>query len=136
MNTSLFNRSIVGIFFALVCSMTIYAVSPKNYLHDTKEEDGKIVSKTIFLEQNGLLNQQVKYEFTYNGEGKVAEKKAYRWNKNKENWEPFYLITYAYGTENGDIRSVYKMWNNKTNDYSLNIQEMILPASAYEDIFS
>lgn len=136
MRTSFINKIVLGICFVFVCSMSISAVSPKNYLHDTKEKDGKIVEKTIFLEQNGLLNQQVRYEFTYNEDGKVGEKKAFRWNKSSGNWDPFYLITYSYNNENGNIHSVYKMWDKKTNAYSLNVQEMTAEASAYDEIFS
>ncbi len=136
MKTSLLNKSILGFIFVIVCSMSMSAASPRNYLHDTKEENGKIVSKTIFLEDQGLLNQQVKYEFAYNADDKVKEKKAFRWNKKEAVWEPFFVISYTYNNETGDIHSVYGMWNKKTNDYSLNLQEMISPASAYDEIFS
>lgn len=120
---------------AFACSLAIQATSPRNYLYDTKEENGKIVSKTIFLEQNGLLNQQVKYDFAYNADGKVQEKKACRWNKESGKWEPFFRITYQYDGSD-EIQSVYGLWNKKTNDYSLNVQNMTLPASEYNEIFS
>ncbi|MCD8268354.1 MAG: DUF3836 domain-containing protein [Parabacteroides sp.] len=119
-----------------VCSLAMSAASPKNYLYDTKEENGKIVSKVIFLQEEGLLNKQVKYEFTYNEAGKVAEKKAYRWNASKETWDPYYLISYQYDEEKGEINSVYGMWNKKKKDFSLNTQTMVVLATSYEDIFS
>jgi hypothetical protein len=104
-------------------------------MYDTKEENGRIVSKTIFLQKNGLLDKQMKYDFTYNEEGKVAEKKACRWNGNRNEWEPFYLISYQYDKESGSIRSEYAMWNKKTSDYSLNPQTMVLSSDSYEEIF-
>jgi len=116
--------------------MQVAAVSPKNYLYDTKEENGKIISKTVFMQENGLLNKQVMYEFVYDEEGKVTEKKACRWNKGTNKWEPFYQITYNYNKENEIIHSTYGMWNKKTKDYSLNVQEMTLPVSSYDEIFS
>ena len=39
--------------------------------------------------------------FSYNENGKVSEKKAYRWNKSKDEWVPYYLTTYSYDAETG-----------------------------------
>lgn len=136
MKTSVFTKSIFGFVLVFVCSMIVNAASPKNYMYDTKEENGKIVSKTVFLNEDGLLNKQVMYEFAYNEDGKVSEKKACRWNRTNDKWEPFFKISYEYNNETGDIHTVYGMWNSKKKDYSLNVQEMVAPASSYESIFS
>lgn len=136
MKTSLLGKEILTLVVLFVCSLAMSAASPRNYLYDTKEENGKIVSKVIFLQEEGLLSKQVKYEFTYNDNGKVAEKKAYRWNKSKETWDPYYLISYQYNEEKGEINSVYGMWNKKKKDFSLNTQEMVVPVTSYEEIFS
>lgn len=135
MKASVLKKEILSLVVLFICSMAMSAASPRNYLYDTKEENGKIVSKVIFLQEDGLLNKQVKYEFTYNDNGKVAEKKAYRWNQSKETWDPYYLISYQYN-EDGNITSEYGMWDKKKKDYSLNIQKMVVPATNYEDIFS
>lgn len=135
MEASVLKKGIFSLVVLFVCSLAMNAASPRNYLYDTKEENGKIVSKVIFLQEDGLLNKQVKYEFTYNDNGKVAEKKAYRWNSTKETWDPYYLISYQYN-EDGNITSDYGMWNKKKNDYSLNQQKMLVPAGSYEEIFS
>ena len=135
MKASILRKEILSLVVLFVCSLAMSAASPRNYLYDTKEENGKIVSKVVFLQEEGLLNKQVKYEFTYNENGRVAEKKAYRWNKTKETWDPYYLITYQYN-EDGNITSEYGMWNKKKKDYSLNQQKMIVPATSYEEIFS
>jgi len=136
MKTSLLAKSIFGFIFVFVCSIALNAASPKNYMYDTKEENGKVVSKTVFTNENGLLNKQVKYDFTYNEDGRVAIKKACKWNKSTESWEPFFSISYEYNNETGDIHTVYGMWDKKKKDYSLNVQEMTSPASSYESIFS
>ena len=135
MKASILRKEILSFVVLFVCSLAMSAASPRNYLYDTKEENGKIVSKVIFLQEEGLLNKQVKYEFAYNDNGKVAEKKAYRWNQAKETWDPYYLITYQYN-EDGNITSEYGMWNKKKKDFSLNTQEMVVPATNYEEIFS
>ena len=135
MKASILRKEILSFVVLFVCSLARSAASPRNYLYDTKEENGKIVSKVIFLQEEGLLNKQVKYEFAYNDNGKVAEKKAYRWNQAKETWDPYYLITYQYN-EDGNITSEYGMWDKKKKDYSLNTQKMLVPATNYEEIFS
>ena len=135
MKASILRKEILSFVVLFVCSLAMSAASPRNYLYDTKEENGKIVSKVIFLQEEGLLNKQVKYEFAYNDNGKVAEKKAYRWNQAKETWDPYYLITYQYN-EDGNITSEYGMWEKKKKDYSLNTQKMLVPATNYEEIFS
>jgi hypothetical protein len=135
MSTSVFTKMIGGLIGLFVCSLTLSAVTPKDYMYDTKEENGKIISKTIFVQNNGLLDKQLKYNFTYNEEGKVAEKKASRWNSSQDVWEPFYLISYQYTEDGGEIRSVYSMWNKKTKDYSLNTQTIVLSEDRYEEIF-
>ena len=112
MKASILRKKILSLVVLFVCSLAMSAASPRNYLYDTKEENGKIVSKVIFLQEEGLLNKQVKYEFAYNDNGKVAEKKAYRWNQAKETWDPYYLITYQYN-EDGNITSEYGMWDKK-----------------------
>ena len=78
MKTSVWGKSILALVFTFMCSLAISAASPKDYLYDTKEENGKIISKVVFLQENGLLNKQVRYEFQYNENGKVSEKKAFR----------------------------------------------------------
>ncbi|WP_302798985.1 DUF3836 domain-containing protein [Parabacteroides goldsteinii] len=135
MKASILRKKILSLVVLFVCGLAMSAASPRNYLYDTKEENGKIVSKVIFLQEEGLLNKQVKYEFAYNDNGKVAEKKAYRWNQAKETWDPYYLITYQYN-EDGNITSEYGMWDKKKKDYSLNTQKMLVPATNYEEIFS
>jgi hypothetical protein len=96
MKTSILRKSIFALVIVFAFGLFASATSPRNYLYDTKEVDGKIVSKVVFLQEEGLLNKEVKYEFSYNEAGKVSEKKAYRWNKSTENWDPYYLISYQY----------------------------------------
>ena len=79
MKTQSFSKSIITLALTFACGLVANAASPRNYLYDTKEENGLITSKTIFLQaDNGMLDKQVKYEFVYNEAGKVAVKKAYR----------------------------------------------------------
>ena len=130
-----FNKIFIVIVISFVCCMTINAISPREYMYDTKEENGKITSKVAFLNDNGLLNKEFKYEFSYNTNGKVSEKKVYRWNGNSDEWKPYYQSTFTYDEANGEINTKYGMWNEKSKNFDLNIQYMVIPASNYADIF-
>ena len=136
MKTTILRKSIFALVIMFACGLFASAASPRNYLYDTKEVDGKIVSKVVFLNEEGLLNKEVKYEFSYNETGKVSEKKAYRWNKATGEWDPYYLISYQYNQETGEISSDYGMWDKKIKDFSFNKQQLVSPASAYDSIFS
>ena len=136
MKTTILRKSIFALVIMFACGLFASAASPRNYLYDTKEVDGKIVSKVVFLNEEGLLNKEVKYEFSYNETGKVSEKKAYRWNKATGEWDPYYWISYQYKQETVEISSDYGMWDKKKKDFSFNKQQLVSPASAYDSIFS
>lgn len=136
MKTTVLSKSVLALVFTFICSLAINAASPKNYLYDTKEENGKIVSKVVFLQEDGLLSKQIRYEFQYNEAGKVSEKKAFRWNGKTDEWDPFYQITYQYDSQSGDIKTNYGMWDKKKKDFSLNVQNMTIPSTNYQEIFS
>ena len=123
MKTSILSKSILVLAVMFLCNLAMSAASPREYMYD-------------FLNDNGLLNKEVKYEFSYNENGKVSEKKAYRWNKSKDEWVPYYLTTYSYDAETGEINTTYGMWDKKKKSFSLNVQNMVAPATSYNDIFS
>ena len=135
MRTTFMGKGIMALIFTFLCSFAASAVTPKDYLYDTKEENGKVISKVVYLQEDGLLNKQVRYEFQYNAEGKVSEKTAFRWNSTKGDWVPFYQIQYQYNAE-GQIQTHYAMWDAKKKSYSLNVQEMVIPSDNYDEIFS
>ena len=107
MKTSVWGKSILALVFTFMCSLAISAASPKDYLYDTKEENGKIISKVVFLQENGL---------------RVDEKTA-------EQYVPFGCTEFV-------IQTNYGMWDKKKKNFSLNVQNMIIPSTNYEEIFS
>lgn len=136
MKTKVLTKGIWALVFTFMCTLVMNAASPKNYVYDTKEEDGKLISKVVFLQDNGYLNKEMKYEFAYNEDGRVIEKKAYRWNTAKGDWQPFFLMTYEYISGSNEIQTSYGMWDQKKKDFSLNVQLMTVPLESYNTIFS
>ena len=45
MKTSVWGKSILALVFTFMCSLAISAASPKDYLYDTKEENGRLSLK-------------------------------------------------------------------------------------------
>ncbi len=136
MKASILSKSILVLAVMFLCNLAMSAASPREYMYDTKEENGKVISKVIFLNDNGLLSKEFKYEFSYNENGKVSEKTAYRWNESKETWVPYYQTIYTYNVETGEINTTYGMWDQKKKNFSLNVQNLVAPAASYDDIFS
>ena len=136
MKASILSKSILVLAVMFLCNLAMSAALPREYMYDTKEENGKVISKVIFLNDNGLLSKEFKYEFSYNENGKVSEKTAYRWNESKETWVPYYQTIYTYNVETGEINTTYGMWDQKKKNFSLNVQNLVAPAASYDDIFS
>jgi len=135
MKTGLFRKSIFVIASLFMLSLTMSAFAQKSYIYNTKEENGKIVSKIIFSNEEGILTKEMKYDFSYNSENKVSVKTVYKWNENKKDWDNFCQTTYTYDTT-GEIHSVFGMWNKEKKDFSLNAQTLVAPAANYDNIFS
>ena len=58
MKTSILSKSILVLAVMFLCNLAMSAASPREYMYDTKEENGKVISKVIFLNDNGLLNKE------------------------------------------------------------------------------
>lgn len=77
MKTSVLSKSILVLAVMFLCNLAMSAASPREYMYDTKEENGKVISKVIFLNDNGLLNKEVKYEFSYNEKRPKCQKRRH-----------------------------------------------------------
>ncbi len=134
MKKNIFIKSMLVFSCLCIFSIVASAVQPKNYIYDTKMDGDKIVSKVIYVEESGLLNKEIKYDFTYNEKGEVIEKVAYRWNASREQWDNLYKTVYQHKADG--IYSSYCMWDKKSKTYCLNLQEMVLTYENYDSIFS
>jgi len=136
MKTKVLTGSILLCMLLMICSFDATAVSDKNYIHDTKMENNKIVSKVIYMEMNGYLAKRFKYEFSYNDEGKVSGKEGFRWDSKRNSWEPCYKIKYEYNKGENKIRVDCVTWNKKDKAYTVNQQTQTMSMEDYDSIFS
>jgi len=133
MKKSISTKGLFTVVVFFVCTMMMSASMPRKYKYDTKEVNGKLVEKTIFTQDNGLLHKEILYKFDYNKVGQVSTKFTYRWNVVNEEWDPFYRVSYLY--KDNIIVSSYGMWNKDKKDYSLNVKTLDLPKVDYKTIF-
>jgi len=136
MKKMMFTKSIIALILVWMFNLSASAISPKNYVYNEKKEGENVVEKLIFTEEGGFLQRVLKYEFSYNTDNLVTEKKAYRWNTTKEDWEPHFQVSYQYGNEGENITYHYVLWDKKTKKFCLNEQILQMSPDDYETIFS
>lgn len=70
-----------------------------------------------------ILTPYLKYEFTYNQDGKMNSKKAFRWDLSGKQWLPYYLFTSTFVGDN-EIQE-FALWSNKSKDFTRNKEKVI-----------
>lgn len=92
----------------------------ENFITNEEVKNGLVTAKTIFKQEGSYLSKQFRYEFTYDEQNRLTGKQASKWNSIKEQWMPYYKITYTYGTEK--IIMDYARWNEKHRAYDKDVQ--------------
>ncbi|MDR2969463.1 MAG: DUF3836 domain-containing protein [Tannerellaceae bacterium] len=57
-----------------------------------------------------------KYNFSYDRQGRMTKKEAYKWDASRKKWNPDYLLTYNYSPE--QIEAEYAVWNKREKTYN------------------
>lgn len=119
MKQSIFTKITMIAIIALI-SVTAKASNEVKFYTQTNGNT-KIIYK---LNEDGkTLSRKLKYEFVRDESGNIVEKKAYKWNLEKNNWKPYYRIKATHNEDNSTLH--YAEWNSSTKKYDLNTQESI-----------
>lgn len=120
----------ISVVLVFLCGSIAKAQSAGNkFIYDKKEN-----TETVFtLDQSGrFLTPKLKYEMKKDENGNLLEKKAYRWNAERQIWTPYFLMTF---TEKGSDSVVeYALWNKDAEDFSLNYQKAVYNRNDSEEI--
>jgi hypothetical protein len=110
-----------------VCGSAVNAQKSKGFVYDKSKD-------IVFLYDSTLctLTPHLRYEFSYNENGQLTRKMAYRWDTSKKEWAPHYLYTIVYIGES-QIQE-FGRWNKEKNDFSLNKQKSIYHKDAGSDV--
>ena len=60
-------------------------------------QDGNTMTVSTLNADGISITPKLKYEYQYDANGNLAEKKAYRWNADNRSWQPAYLLNYLPG---------------------------------------
>lgn len=103
--------------FLAGCSTT--AKAGNKYVFDKKE-----TSEVVYTldESNLLLTRKLKYEYNYDAQGEMIEKKAYRWSQAFEEWVPYYQL--KINTSHSMRTLEYAAWDKQTGSFRLNQQRV------------
>ena len=85
------------------------------------------------LNADGIsITPKLKYEYQYDANGNLAEKKAYRWNADNRSWQPAYLLNYLPG--DGIYMIDYAEYDKASGAFTQNIQTSIYYQQAESDL--
>lgn len=119
MNTSLW-KSIVLVAILLTGLFGSELKAQENFITNEVVTNGVVTSKIIY-KNSGQLQYHMKYDFTYNADGKVSAKEAFKWDGRRDKWVPYFKMTFTYTTENVEVE--YAKWNAKDKKYNLSTEK-------------
>lgn len=120
--TSLFKAvAMVAIMIASVLNSEVKAQD--GFITNQVMNGDLIASKTIFKKDGSFLQRHMQYTFTYDAQNRLVSKEAAKWNGAKDEWTPYFKMTYQYG-ENEIIMN-YGRWNASHKAYDDAIQKSV-----------
>lgn len=120
--TGLFKAvAFVAIIIASVMNSEVKAQD--NFITNEEVKNDLVVAKTIFKQDGAYLYKHMRYEFTYDAENRMLSKTASKWNSAKEEWTPYFKMTYNY--EGNEIIMFYGRWNASHKAFDKDVQKSI-----------
>lgn len=109
---------VLSVVFAVTAAVN--AVSSNNlngFAYNSEMNNERVESQTVFkVENEKYLHNHLKYNYTYDAEGRVAQKEVLKWNGETQAFEKNHCLTMAY--TNGEVTVEYASWNAKDGAYS------------------
>lgn len=120
MKKTLIKKAATAGLFTLM-TLTVTKANAKETFIYGETNNGLIVS--TLNEDGKTLTPKWKYEYQYDKQGRLTEKKAYRWNLQQCTWIPAYLLTI---TSNDSICIMdYAEWDKLFCNFKRNHQQSI-----------
>ena len=121
--------------------MSSFAIKAQTSFYDTKEVEGKVVSRTKYVMGNyGINVPESVSKYTYSEDGELLKKEVFIWNPkydwndkterynpdfNESNWTLQYCILYGKDMISDFASVELCIWNKKAKAYDLPIETMI-----------
>lgn len=123
MKTSFSFKLLVMALFAATSMMSVNAgaAAPEDYVKNDKVENGMVIERLIFINNDGALERHIRYQYTYDSENRPKSKQAEKWNTVSEAWEPYFKLDMNY--QGQQVEVTYARWNKKSKAYDKDIQK-------------
>lgn len=120
--TSLFKA--VAMVAIMVASVLNSEVKAQDGFITNQVMNGELIaSKTIFKKDGAQLYRHMQYTFTYDDQNRLVGKEATKWNSSKDEWVPYFKMTYQYNAD--EIIMNYARWNESHKAYDKNVQKSV-----------
>lgn len=87
------------------------------FAYNTELNNNVVSGQTVFRKDDSgrMLSRQLKYNFTYDAQNRLAQKEVLRWNENTRKWVNDHCLNYQYTTNGYSVE--YVRWNAKAEAY-------------------
>ncbi len=103
--------------FVLACGMNLSAENKSHLIYNSEEVNGLTVGQTVYKAEGNTLTNYMKYNFKYDGQNRVSEREAQKWDASSQTWANDLCIRYKY--EGKTVTTTYYKWDNKKEQYIL-----------------
>ena len=120
--TNLF-KAVAFVAMIIVSVMNSEVKAQDNFITNEEVKNDLVVSKTIFRQDGAYLHNHMRYEFTYDNENRLTGKIASKWDGTKEQWMPYFKMSYQYA--GNEITMSYARWNQSHKAYDKDIKKSV-----------
>lgn len=107
---------------AMMSTANLCAQSAETTYIYGQEKENNLTVYTL-NEDGKTLTRKLQYEYSYDEMGRMVEKKAYRWDADKESWKPAYQL--LIDPDFFETRFYYAEWSDRKQSYCKNEQQSI-----------
>ena len=94
-----------------------------NFITNEEVKNELVVAKPIFKQDGAQLYRHIRYEYSYDDQKRLTCKEASKWDGAKDEWTPYFKMTYQYG--NDEITMSYARWNESHKAYDKDMKKSV-----------
>ena len=92
-----------------------------NFITYEEVKNELVVAKTIFKQDGAQLYRHIRYEYSYDDQKRLTCKEASKWDGAKDEWIPYFKMTYQYGYD--EITMSYARCNESHKAYDKDMKK-------------
>lgn len=112
MKTTMITKAMMAVVFAIASVWTVNAAQPVKVTNVEMDND-RVAAKVVYEQNGNFLTPEYRFEFKYNDEGRITEKKGMKWDGS--HWANYYCMTVTYTDAEAHID--YSLWNEAKKEF-------------------